>query len=154
MSHFQTPSEPHWRGIEETDVNEVHSIEARVYGDPWTPKLLLDSLSAPLTHTLGAFEEGGSCLAYAIYQIVFLESHILNLAVRPESARQGLGSKLLSKVMEHCEREGAKMIYLEVRPSNEAARALYKKHGFLNVSVRERYYPNGEAAVIMARELK
>jgi ribosomal-protein-alanine N-acetyltransferase len=75
---------------------------------------------------------------------------ILNLAVRPDRRRQGLGRHLLGHVLHLCDNMGIKRGYLEVRRSNDAARNLYQAYGFAEVGVRSKYYPdNREDAIIM-----
>ena len=84
------------------------------------------------------------------------ESHILNLTVRPESHRQGIGSKLMQHFLQLARRHDADIAMLEVRPSNLSAIRLYEKMGFSEVGVRQNYYPadNGrEDALILALSL-
>lgn len=140
------------RYIQPADLDGVFSIESRAYADPWSRDLLEQSLTAPLTHSMAFFEEG-VCRAYAIYQVIFTEAHLLNIAVDPSFQAKGLGKKLLEQVMQDSHRRGAESMYLEVRPSNETARKLYEKKAFRLLLVREKYYSNGEAALVMVADL-
>lgn len=135
------------------DLSRIVAIEKAVYDDPWSERLLQESLTASMTHTLGYFDQSGNCAAYSIYQVIYTEGHLLNLAVAPDRQKQGVGSKLLDDILKDSGRRGAFSFYLEVRPSNQAARRLYEKKGFRSLLIREKYYSNGEDAIIMVNDL-
>jgi ribosomal-protein-alanine N-acetyltransferase len=84
------------------------------------------------------------------------EAHIMNICVDPDIQKQGVGAKLLENMIERA-RKKAEKIFLEVRPSNEAAVSLYKRRGFNEIGVRKGYYPavDGyrEDAVMLALDL-
>ena len=148
MSHNETIA----RSLGAKDLPQIQMIESSVYEDPWSAHLLSQSLTAPLTHTLAYFE-GDLCVAYAIYQVIFTEAHLLNIAVRREAQRRGFGGALLDLVMQDACRKGAVSMFLEVRPSNKSAISLYQQRGFKSLMTRERYYSNGESAFVMVKEL-
>ena len=78
------------------------------------------------------------------------EAHVVIIGIRPHDRRKGLGELLLISALEAAMKHGSRVVTLEVRSSNEAARALYRKYGFQEVGVRKRYYAdNNEDAVIM-----
>jgi len=84
------------------------------------------------------------------------ESHILNLTVRPESQRQGIGGTLMKHFLQLARRHGADTLMLEVRPSNCNAISLYEKLGFNEIGVRSNYYPaedGREDALLLALSL-
>ncbi len=135
------------------DLPQVVAVEKAVYSDPWTEQLLSQSLDAPMTHTLGVFDMSG-VIAYAIYQVIFTEGHLLNIAVSLPFQRQGLGRWLIHKMLSDAHQKGAESCFLEVRPSNTSAIALYEKMGFRPLMVREKYYSNGESAIVMVLDLK
>jgi ribosomal-protein-alanine N-acetyltransferase len=77
------------------------------------------------------------------------EYHVTTLAVHPEWRRQGIGERLMRRLMARAVEIGAEAITLEVRVGNGAARELYAKLGFKEVGLRRRYYAdNNEDAVI------
>ncbi len=93
---------------------------------------------------------------YGILTVAAGESHLLNLCVRPESRGEGIGRKLLRFLISLARRHDADILFLEVRASNAAARALYQVEGFNELGTRKDYYPqaNGrEDAIILARSL-
>jgi len=79
------------------------------------------------------------------------EVHIHDLAVLPEHRRKGVASALLAHLLR--EAKNAKRVKLEVRASNAAAQAFYKKHGFREAALLRGYYEDGEDGILMIREL-
>jgi ribosomal-protein-alanine N-acetyltransferase len=78
------------------------------------------------------------------------EVHLLHLATRASARRRGIGRALLSELVEHGRCRQARLVLLEVRRSNHAARSLYESAGFRSVSTRRGYYAdNREDALIM-----
>jgi ribosomal-protein-alanine N-acetyltransferase len=148
MSEFLQSAEVLLRSLSSEDIQQVHSIEVSVYDDPWTESLLHESLLAPMTHTLGIFL-GEECLGYAVYQVIFSEGHLLNLAIAKDVQGRGLGTYLLKEMLRSASQLGAESIFLEVRPSNLVGRKLYERFGFRILLTRDRYYSNGEAAMVM-----
>ncbi|MCL2283477.1 MAG: ribosomal protein S18-alanine N-acetyltransferase [Fibromonadales bacterium] len=91
--------------------------------------------------------------AFAIWQIAVDECELLYIAVEQAERGKGFGMVL----MEHCHKElaaqGAKSFFLEVKKSNAAAIALYKKLGYEKISERKKYYSNGEDAIVMRKSI-
>lgn len=100
----------------------------------------------------------GSRLAgFVIVSITADEAEILTLGTDSALRREGVASALLTRMMENVADLGATVIFLEVGVNNDAARALYERHGFVSEGVRKGYYdmPDGpEDAVIMKRTLR
>ena len=81
------------------------------------------------------------------------EVHILDVATHPAHRRQGVGRALVAQAIALARKHGANHLFLEVRPSNEPAMALYRQAGFVPVGVRKRYYADDEDAVDMSLRL-
>jgi ribosomal-protein-alanine N-acetyltransferase len=142
------------REMRQTDVPRIAAIEREAYEFPWSPGIFRDCLLAGYTSLVT--EHRGEVVAYAIMSVAAGEAHLLNLCVALGARRAGLGSRLLQTVMERARNAGAERMHLEVRPSNDAAIALYIKSGFERVGVRRRYYrasSGSEDAVLLARDL-
>ena len=148
--------------MQEGDLDEVLALEQRSFNEPWSRKMFLGELHGNafatnlVLRTGGAgFGEGvgaGALLGYIMFWVVFEELHLMNLAVLPEVRRRGLGTALVRHALMAA--HGARMVLLEVRASNTAALAMYRKLGFVQKSVRKGYYNHPrEDAVIMMREL-
>ena len=85
-------------------------------------------------------DERGRILGYVGMMYVLDEGYISNVAVAPEHRRLGIADALISKLMERSACLELSFVTLEVRCSNSAAMALYKKHGFIPVGRRKNYY--------------
>lgn len=144
---------PQIRKLRPEDSKAMHEIEKRVYSEPWSQSLLEDSLRAAMTYGLGLFIDE-QLIAYAIYQVILEEGHLLNLATDDKFQRQGMGSMILSEVIEDCRSRRALTLILEVRVSNQAAQDLYKKKSFKPLMLRENYYSDGESALMMILNLE
>ena len=128
------------RGAKAEDILSVGLIERDSFADPWGSREFTSALSSPQTIFLVAANPEGVVAGYVIAVAVADEAEILNLAVRPSDRGKGLGAALLDRAIAAVRDRGAEQIYLEVRESNEAARALYGSRGFDEVSRRPRYY--------------
>jgi ribosomal-protein-alanine N-acetyltransferase len=143
-----------FRPMQEADLQEIMEIERRSYPYPWTRLIFSDCLRAG--YCCWVCERQGVIEGYGVTSIGAGESHLLNLCVRPESHQQGIGRKLLLHLISLARRHNAEMMFLEVRPTNRAARALYESMGFNELGSRREYYPAGhgrEDALILARVL-
>jgi ribosomal-protein-alanine N-acetyltransferase len=142
------------REMRQTDVPRIAAIEREAYEFPWSSGIFRDCLLAGYTSLVTEYR--GEVVAYAIMSVAAGEAHLLNLCVAMNVRRTGLGGQLLETVMERARIAGAEHMHLEVRPSNDAAIALYVKSGFERVGVRKRYYrasSGSEDAVLLARAL-
>lgn len=145
---------PHARPMTEADLDAVTSIEQRAYGYPWSRGIFIDCLRVPYVCEL--LEQAGSAVGYAIMSISADEAHLLNLCLDPRLQGRGLGARLLDHMTELARDRRVAVIYLEVRPSNAAALALYRRAGFSRIGVRKGYYragPAREDALVLARTL-
>lgn len=143
-----------FRPMQEADLADVIEIERRSYPYPWTRTIFSDCLRAG--YSCWVCERQGIIEGYGVISVAAGESHLLNLCVRPEALQQGIGRKLLKHFISVARRHGAEVVFLEVRPSNRAALALYGKNGFNELGVRRDYYPaegGREDALILARVL-
>ena len=83
----------------------------------------------------------GEVIGYAVVMLAADEAHLLNLSIAADCQKQGYGSLLLRRLCEVARGRGARLILLEVRPSNVAGLRLYERHGFQQVGLRREYYP-------------
>lgn len=137
------------------DLPAVVAVEQDIYPFPWTAGNFADSLEAG--HEAWLLEADGQPVAYALQMPVIDEVHLLNLAVAAQWQGRGLGARLLEWLCAGAVDVGACAMFLEVRPSNVRAQALYQRSGFRQVGLRRRYYPSWnherEDAIVMRREL-
>lgn len=154
MSAILKPQVPHVRPMRLDDLVEVLAIEVRAYDFPWTDGVFRDCFKAG--YGLWVLEGADGIVGYGVLSAAAGEAHILNLCVCPHHQGQGHGRRLLNRLIDLARWHQVERVFLEVRPSNHAAVALYHRAGFCEIGTRPRYYParNGrEDAVVMAREL-
>lgn len=122
-----------------SDLDDVLAIENTVYPFPWTRGNFADSLAAG--YSAWVCRIGGELVGYAVIMMVLDEAHLLNISVDQSRHGMGFGARLLRHAMSVARTLGARMLLLEVRPSNERALQLYKHFGFVRIGVRKAYYP-------------
>jgi ribosomal-protein-alanine N-acetyltransferase len=125
--------------MRESDLAEVMAIESAIYSHPWTRGNFTDSLRAG--YACRTWRLGGELVGYFVLMAAAGEAHLLNLSVAARHQRRGQGAALLDEATRLARQLGAKHLFLEVRPSNRAAQALYTRFGFREVAVRRGYYP-------------
>jgi len=128
-----------YRPMRVEDLDRVSDIETRVYPFPWSQGNFADSLSAGYHCTV--MECQGAVVGYAVLTAGAGESHLLNLSIDTSWQGRGLGRALLLNQIARARAEGARILLLEVRPSNAAARSLYEHVGFERIAMRRGYYP-------------
>jgi ribosomal-protein-alanine N-acetyltransferase len=146
---------PRYRRMTAADVDTVVAIEDSIYPHPWTRGNFADSLQAG--YHCWIVERGGVVSGYTVVMIAADEAHLLNLSVAAPWQRRGMGRELLRFALKLARDYGAGRILLEVRPSNEAAIALYSSAGFAEIARRRGYYPAGasrEDAIVLERSLQ
>lgn len=134
------------------DLPEVAVLEQDLFAEPWSAETFLSELAhVPETrHYLVAVRDDG-VLGYAGLRAVGTEADVQTIAVAPAARGTGLGGRLLDALLEEAQRRGCREVFLEVRPDNTAAAALYGSRGFERIALRRGYYAPGEDAVIMRR---
>jgi ribosomal-protein-alanine N-acetyltransferase len=138
----QLDSAAGYRRMSEPDLDAVMAIENTVYTHPWARGNFMDSLAAGYHCWL--MECAGAVVGYCVVAVAAQEAHLLNLSVAAGWQRRGLGSMLLQFAVNLVREAGGRRIFLEVRVSNLAARALYAGAGFREIGVRRDYYPGLE----------
>lgn len=134
------------------DLTEIAKLEEECFSDPWSQRMLADSfLSDGFFGSL--LEEGNTITAYGGMRTVGEEAEIELIATAEMYRRCGRGWKILDDLLDEAARRGVKAVFLEVRVSNAAAQLLYLKKGFKGLYALSRYYPNGEDAIVMKKEL-
>ena len=138
--------------MNESHVAQVAELEKLCFSAPWSENSICSELSNPLSLWLVAVEDG-KLLGYVGSQSVMGEADMMNVAVVPGSRRRGIGRKLVEALVQALTDGWANSLTLEVRASNEPAKALYEQLGFLQVGRRPNYYRNPkEDALILRKE--
>lgn len=140
--------------MRQVDIDAVVAIENRSYVFPWTTGIFRDCLRAG--HQCWVLEAGIQLLGYGVLSAAAGEAHLLNICIAPEYQGRGHGRRLLRRMIDLARWHKAQQVFLEVRPSNPAAIALYREEGFNEIGQRPNYYPAAkgrEDAIVMALEL-
>ncbi len=144
----------HYLPMTAADLAEVVAVEQRIHRFPWSAGNFADSLAAGYEAWLQRAD--GRLVAFAVLMPAVDEAHLLDIGVVPERQRGGLGRALLEFLCDRARRQGMRRMLLEVRPSNAAAIAFYRRHDFVEIGRRRGYYPAPEGredALVMARTL-
>ncbi len=133
-------------------VAQVAQLEKLCFSDPWSEKSVFSELSNSLSLWLVALE-GEAVAGYIGSQTVLGETDMMNVAVHPDFRRQGVAEALVTELVSQLKQMESHSLTLEVRASNEAAKALYEKLGFALAGIRPKYYRNPrEDAYILRKE--
>ena len=142
--------------MEEEDIPFILEIENVSFQNPWrastfSGEIANKGVSFPYVIVHRTFER---IIGYIIYWKIQEEVQISNFAVHPDFRKKGIGEAVMRSVIRAIQRDGGVYVFLEVRPSNLAARNLYKKLGFKVLGTRKDYYQTPlEDALIMGRPL-
>ncbi|MBN8481548.1 MAG: ribosomal protein S18-alanine N-acetyltransferase [Xanthomonadales bacterium] len=145
---------PVFRAMRSEDLETVARIDAAAYPYPWSQAIFRDCLAAG--YECWALARAGEILGYGVLSIAAGEGHLLNLCVTPVRQRAGHGRRILARMLDLARWHRAERVFLEVRPSNPGAIALYHDAGFNEIGRRPNYYPAArgrEDALVMAIEL-
>jgi ribosomal-protein-alanine N-acetyltransferase len=136
------------------DLDAVVELEVVAFADPWTRQAFEAALKERHARFRVARAPGGGVMGYVIAWFVLDEGEIANLAVVPPARRRGVARALLEAIIAEARESRIARLFLEVRESNAAARALYAARGFEPIARRARYYRKPvEDAIVLRQEL-
>ena len=130
--------------------SQMASIASKAHLHPMS-LTSIESCFGPLYISFGAYVKG-ELQGFAILHQIFEDATLMDICIEPESQGQGLGRLLLDYVITSARDNGAESLFLEVRESGVAARALYIKDGFCETGRRKGYYrtsDGSEDAILM-----
>jgi ribosomal-protein-alanine N-acetyltransferase len=139
MNAQARPIEPVFRPMAAEDVDRIIQIERAAYPYPWTRGNFMDCLDCG--YSCWVVEVGGELVGYSILMAGAGEGHVLNCCVAPAWQGRGLGRLAMQRLIAGAPDYGVECLFLEVRPSNGTAIALYESLGFETVGLRRHYYP-------------
>jgi ribosomal-protein-alanine N-acetyltransferase len=134
------------------DLDAIHQLEQDSFPAPWRREFFESELRSSGRLNLVARRDG-VIIGYVFAMWLFDEMHVNKIAVAESERRRGVAKALMKACEEFAREKEVRTISLEVRQSNEAAQAFYRHLGFADLYLRPRYYPDGEAAVVMMREV-
>ena len=136
------------------DLDGILAVETACFREPWSAQNLAAELDGdprrmPLVAVLGA-----EIVGFGLFWVIADEIHLVNLAVLPAWRRHGLAQAMLDHALASEAGRAASIVTLEVRVTNAAAIALYRRNGFIDLALRRGYYPDtGEDALVMLKRL-
>ncbi len=132
-------------------IAQIAKIEKECFSQPWSEKALSEELTNDSAVFLTAVFNG-EVIGYIGANFIIDEGYITNIAVTETHRKKGIGSKLLSEMIEQAHKRNLSFLSLEVRVSNEKAISLYKKSGFDYVGIRKNFYEKPiEDGAVMTR---
>ena len=140
-----------------TEMREVHvpqiaELEKLCFTTPWSEKSIASELKNDLAVWMVALD-GDRVVGYIGSQTAADETDMMNVAVHPDYRRQGIAQILIELLIPELKRRCSTSLSLEVRASNEPAKQLYEKLGFVEVGRRKNYYRDPkEDALILRKE--
>jgi ribosomal-protein-alanine N-acetyltransferase len=138
------------------DLPFVLEIETLSYPNPWHLSSFKGEIeNRPISNPyVIIYRPLEKIIGYVIYWHIRNEVQISNIAISPDYRQMGVGEGVLRKVLLEMRKKGAEFVFLEVRPSNLAARRLYEKLGFTMLGLRKGYYRTpSEDAIVMGKSL-
>lgn len=145
-----------YRLAKQEDFEQVLEIENECFKQPYTRKELEYEFNENPVNKIIVAESEGKIIGFIDFLITFNSSTIMQVAVTNKFRGQGVATHLLSEMEHSFPKEiddVVETITLEVRESNEAAKALYLKNGYELVVVKKNYYKDGENALYMLKRL-
>lgn len=134
------------RQAKSEDAKHIEKLEREIFNSGWT----LENIQAMLNSDAFAVVEeiNGEIIGYASYYIHIDEGDINNIAVKESCRKQGKGKALVLALIDDAKSRNVKKLFLEVRENNTVAIKLYESLGFKKISVRKKYYSDGQDALI------
>ena len=135
-------------------LNACINLDQKSLKGLWTKSQWEKELTDPKRICLGIVElETKKLIGLCSAWLVIDELHITSIAVHPIHQRKGLGKFLLSNLIKRSSTLQTNQIYLEVRDSNEPAKAFYKSMGFKTIGIRSNFYKDGSDALLLTKEI-
>lgn len=141
------------RAMTPADLMAVVELERDIYPQPWSMRVFEEELALSNRTYLVAELPGGGLLGYGGFLLVEDDAHVTTLAVGEPARGRRLGTHLMIALVAAALARGARHLTLEVRVSNTAAQALYRRFGFAPVGLRKNYYRNEDAMVMWATDI-
>jgi ribosomal-protein-alanine N-acetyltransferase len=123
------------------DINyltKVYELELESYDFPWTKEILRDCILYKYDSFVVVLND--NLVGYIISKITYPETHILNLTVKKNFRKKGIGKALIELIISDARLRNSENIILEVRANNTDAQSLYKKLNFEVIGTRKDYY--------------
>ena len=150
MSRVDPGASVRVRKLSDADLDDIMMIEESSFTAPWRRNTFESLLARRDSDLLGALDAEDRLIGYAVVWTIVDQAELGNVAVAPQGRGRGAGRALVKEALARARERGARECFLEVRESNEVAKALYDTLGFTAIGRRRRYYSNPpEDALVM-----
>lgn len=139
--------------LEKKDFYLLALAKEQGYTDEWNENMFLSAINSGNFYGVKVLKDG-KVMGYLHYSFAGEDADVNSVFVFLESRKLGAGYKLLETAEKQIILQGAQKIFLEVRENNLPAIKLYEKFGLKSISVRKKYYPDGENAIVMLKEIR
>lgn len=142
--------------MEAEDMDAVLRIERDSFARPWSRDLFVRELGLPISRSIVARDRRApnDVIGYLCRWLIGDEMQILNIAVRSDWRRRGVGRALINELLVEAQARGVRSISLEVGAGNLAAVDLYSSLGFRRRGLRRNYYGQGKDGIIMVLQME
>ena len=137
--------------LSETDIPRLIELE-RDFNDGWSENQLKSAFSSGRFYVLGAIEDGKT-VGFISFSVSIDTCDIETVLIKKEFRRKGYAGALIDFAERVMQEKGVKEVFLEVRQTNESAKALYFKKGYKKISIRKNYYSDLENAEVLKKEI-
>lgn len=136
------------------DLEQILTIEKQCYPEPWSADHFVVEIERTISRVLVLTDDetDSIVIGYIVYWLQTEGASLLNVSIDPKWRGLGFAQRLMQIMIKEVVREEIPRLILEVRKSNQSAISLYQKIGFKTTHTREKFYKDGEAALVM--ELK
>ena len=142
------------REMKEDDLPQVLALQRSLAFQDWNEKQFAAEIKAGYALCVvyeGSGTSGNEILGYAIFHLLGPDSELLSIAVNSARQRTGIGKMLLEAGLGKLDFISGDKMFLEVREGNDKARRFYERNGFTEYSRRDRYYSDGENAILYVK---
>jgi len=136
-----------------SDARDLENADPVCFPDPWPGQFFISEILADGRFNRLMVDPAGRMAAYLFCAWQYLDLHILKVATLPEVRRSGLARRLMLLAEKHAVEMSGESLTLEVRRDNLSAITLYEDLGYVRQGIRARYYPNGDDALIMTKDV-
>ena len=138
--------------LTQKDINLITDLYSEDFSDGWNSEMLLSAFKEGRFNAVGCFSEE-DLVGVVTYTKGLDDADIEGIVTRSSFRNKGIATLLFDFAKEDIKKSGIEKILLEVRESNVSAISFYKKQGFKEISVRKKYYADGENALIFVKEI-
>ena len=132
------------------DIPAVASLEQELFPIvAWPLELFFDEFAQTETRHYLVAEDNGGLIGYCGVMVLGSTADIQTIGVLPQYEGRGIGTRMLTRMLDEARRRGAAETLLEVREDNPRARRLYERFGFEHIHTRRGYYRDGVSAHVM-----